>query len=92
VLPGQISQWTLPTRPTKMQGSLRKRAERHGEISVELDAIPADRLRSIVRDAIERHIDPETLKAAQAAEESERQMLDGLVGMLDRIGFFKERG
>jgi hypothetical protein len=42
---------------------------------VEVDAIPSTTLRNLVRDAIERWIDPEALRITKAAEESEREVL-----------------
>lgn len=68
----QITEWNLPTRPTKASDS---RARSFGAISVELDAIPAPTLRSMVRDAIERHLPPEQLQVLMAAEASEREWL-----------------
>jgi hypothetical protein len=70
VTPRQISEWNLPTRPTKTSDS---RAKRWSGNSVELDAIPPDLLRQLVRDAIERHISPERLAVIEAAEASERE-------------------
>lgn len=75
----QIKRWNLPTRPTKKTDS---RAKNFGDISVELDAIAPGQLRRIVNDAILRHVDPAQLIAIQAAEESEKRLLNGLVGML----------
>jgi hypothetical protein len=64
--------WNLPTRPTKMTDS---RAKKFVGTSVELDAIPAARLRELVRGCIERHIDKEQLAILRAAEASERETL-----------------
>ena len=50
----QVEQWNLPTRPTKMTDT---RAKKFAGTSVELDAIPAAKLRELVRDCIERHVD-----------------------------------
>jgi hypothetical protein len=51
----QIDDISLPSRPTK---SSDPRAEKFdGDASVELDAIPPDDLRDLVRATIERHID-----------------------------------
>jgi hypothetical protein len=72
VIPEQITAWNLPTRPTKVTDS---RSKGFGDISVELDAIAAPRLRQIVRGAIERHLPPERLAVLKAAEESEREFL-----------------
>jgi hypothetical protein len=79
VTPEQITTWDLPTRPTKTSDS---RAKNFGNISVELDAIPPDELRGLVRDVIERHLPEDQLKTLKAAEESERELIAGLVGML----------
>jgi hypothetical protein len=46
----QVEEWELPTRPTKMTDS---RAKKFVGTSVELDAIPAARLRELVRNCIE---------------------------------------
>jgi hypothetical protein len=43
--------------------------------SVELDAIPAAKLRGLVKACIERHVDQDQLKVLRAAEESERETL-----------------
>jgi hypothetical protein len=69
----QVEQWNLPTRPTKMSDT---RAKKFGSpTSVELDAIPARRLRELVRECIEHHVDQHQLKILRAAEESERELL-----------------
>jgi hypothetical protein len=52
--------------------------------SVELDAIPPDLLRSLVRDAIERHITPHRLAVIEAAEESEREAAAIFIQRLNR--------
>ena len=68
----QVEQWDLPTRPTKMTDT---RAKKFSGTSVELDAIPASKLRELVRDCIERHVDQEQLAILRTAEESERETL-----------------
>jgi hypothetical protein len=78
VTPTQIQDWRLPKRPTKQSDS---RAKTFGAESVELDAIEPGRLRQLVRDAIERHLPPDQFEVLKAAEESERLLLAGLVGM-----------
>lgn len=70
VTPEQISNWSLPSRPTKQSDT---RAKNFGEISVELDAIPPDTLRAIVKEAIERHLPQDQYAVLKAAEESERE-------------------
>jgi hypothetical protein len=67
-----MSAWKLPTRPTKASDS---RTKRFGPVSVELDAIEPDRLRAIVRAAIEQHLAPERLHVLQIAEASDRELL-----------------
>jgi hypothetical protein len=78
VTPTQISDWRLPTRPTKTTDS---RSKRFGEISVELDAIPPSQLRALVQRAIERHLPPQQYRVLKIAEASERRLINGLVGM-----------
>jgi hypothetical protein len=69
----QVEQWHLPTRPTKKTDT---RAKKFGSAtSVELDAIPAHRLRALVRDSIERHVDQDQLALLRVAEQSERELL-----------------
>lgn len=73
VQPDQIAEWRLPTRPTKQSDS---RAKAFGDVSVELDAIEPQRLRDLVEAAINRHLPADQLRVLQAAEESERIMLE----------------
>jgi hypothetical protein len=79
----QIRDWSLPTRPTKKSDS---RAKGFGDISVELDAVPPDRLRDLVYGAIERHLPGEQYRVLQAAEASEQKLIRGLVDMLAERG------
>jgi hypothetical protein len=72
----QIALWDLPTRPTKQTDT---RAKSFGDISVELDAIEPNRLRSIVFDVIERHLPEQKFNVLKAAEQSERELLKALV-------------
>jgi hypothetical protein len=76
VTPFQIQHWNLPTRPTKLSDS---RAKGFGEISVELDAIEPDLLRSLVSETIDQHLPPNQFRILKAAEESERLLICGLV-------------
>jgi hypothetical protein len=69
----QVERWNLPTRPTKMTDS-RARKFNNAE-SVELDAIPAAQLRTLVRECIERHIDKHQFEILRTAEKSERELL-----------------
>ncbi len=72
VTPKQISAWSLPSRPTKQSDS---RSRNFGDISVELDAIAPGDLRSIVEDAIRRHLSEETLSILKDEEQRERKAL-----------------
>jgi hypothetical protein len=75
----QIAALGLPTRPTKRTDS---RAATFAEESVEVDAIPPDMLRAMVRDRIERHVDPHALRALALAEASERELLHALAAQV----------
>jgi hypothetical protein len=78
----QITEWDLPTRPTKASDT---RSKNFGsDISVELDAIEPNQLRTLVQEAIERHLPPEQFKILKAAEESERDIITRLVGKIAR--------
>jgi hypothetical protein len=80
VLPGQITAWQLPTRPTKASDP---RARDFAGESVEVDAIPAARLRQITEEAITQHIDGDALRVTRVAEQGEREMLTRLAGHQD---------
>jgi hypothetical protein len=81
VTEGQIKRWKLPTRPSK-EGDVR--TKKHGKISCELDAIAPDQLRNLVKTAIEQHLPPAEFEILKVAEQSEREMIGGLVGMWKR--------
>jgi hypothetical protein len=72
VTPEQIEELCLPSRPTKREGNSHAKGF-EGE-SVELDAIPPAELRRLVRECIERHIDPRALEITKIAERSERDL------------------
>jgi hypothetical protein len=76
VLPAQIAEWYLPTRPTKSSDT---RSKNFGAISVELDAIEPDALRALVLHAIERHLPPRQYAILKAAEQSERATLRNFI-------------
>lgn len=77
VLPSQITELDLLTRPTKKSDT--RSAGFTGE-SVEVDAIPPSILRAIVREAIEQHIDTRALELTRSVEASERSVLTSLIG------------
>jgi hypothetical protein len=69
-----IAEYGLPTRPTKRTGNTHAK-EFEGD-SVELDALPPQILRDMVREVIERHISPEMLESLREVEASEREQLE----------------
>jgi hypothetical protein len=75
VTPKQISDWKLPTRPTKKSDKRKK----FGKISVELDAIEPVRLRRLVQGLIESHLPRRQFKILKVAEASERELITNLV-------------
>jgi hypothetical protein len=68
-------------RAAKRDGN--RHAHRFEGDSVELDALPPNELRAMVRDVIERHINNHDLTTLRAAEESERELLEAWA---DRVG------
>lgn len=73
----QIEAWDLPTRPTK---STDTRSRGFVGESVEVDALPPEQLHDLARECIEGHIDRDRLAVLQAAETSEREILERLAG------------
>jgi len=69
----QIRSLRLPTRPHKRQSAADRVWPHH--FACELDAIPPDILRALVRDCIERHLPRHQLEILKVAEESERALL-----------------
>jgi hypothetical protein len=77
----QIERWNLPTRPTKSTDTRASKFRRiHGTDSVELDAIPPDQLRQLVKNAIDSHMEPWRLKQFQMVEREERETLRSMFG------------
>jgi len=83
VTPEQIEAWELPTRPTKKTDSRRKN---FSGTSVEVDAIPALKLRELVRDCIEQHVNEHQLHVTTVAEKSERKLGLALANWLEEKG------
>jgi hypothetical protein len=69
----QIAEFRLPTRPTKRKGN--RHAQGFEGRSTELDALPANELRDLVRECIERHISKDELATLREAEASERDLI-----------------
>lgn len=76
VTEAQISDMGLQTRPAKKKDP---RAKKHGNIAVELDAIPPATLRQMVRECIEKHIDQERFRDTKIIEQHEKQAIQGLM-------------
>ncbi len=76
VTPSQITDWDLPTRPTKKSDSRSKTFT--GE-SVEVDAIPPGQLRDLAELAIRQHVDAGVLGRTNLIERSERAALQSIV-------------
>jgi hypothetical protein len=74
VLPLQIRNLKLPTRPTKTDKNTHAKGFQ-GD-SVDIDAVPAATLRQMVRDCIERHIDRRRLEQIKLIEAQERHVLE----------------
>jgi hypothetical protein len=72
----QIEQYNLPTRPTKRNDT---RAAGFRGDSVEVDAIPATILRSLVEEAIVQHLDVHTYELTLEVERQERQLLTSMI-------------
>lgn len=83
VTPEQISEWNLPTRPTKATDTRSKGFK--GE-SVELDAIPAKTLKALVRQCIERHVDEDILERTRDIEDAERESLERIAYSFSSVG------
>ena len=80
VLPEQIEFYNLSTRPTKKSDPRSNNFE--GE-SVEIDAMPMDVLRSMVKECIIRHIDRQEWRNQCAIEEQERATLTNVMAQLE---------
>jgi hypothetical protein len=75
----QIEQYNLPTRPEKNDESRK---------AVELDALPPEILRELIRNAIAQHVPERELRILEAAEKSERSLGMQIAGKLPEITEF----
>jgi len=75
---GQVEAMKLPTRPHK-RNTPADRAWPH-DFAAELDAIPPDTLRDMVRAAIERHLPTWELERLKEVEAAERETLRRFIG------------
>lgn len=77
----QVDRMRLPTRPPKRNSKADQRWPH--DFAAELDAIPPDDLRRIVRDAIEQHLPAFELEFLKQVEAEERRTLMSFVEMAD---------
>ena len=79
--PEQIDEYGLITQPvTRTDTRARRFIERYGTETVELDAIPASEIRRLIKEAIERHMDPTRLEMLRMIEQEEREGIRKLFG------------
>lgn len=74
----QVQEWALPTRPPKRNTTADQRWPY--DFAAELDAIPPDDLRELVRNAIEHHLPSYELDRLKEAEKLERATLWEFIG------------
>ena len=82
-----IERYQLPTRPAKKDEddgnpNLPAFLEKHGNEAVELDALPPDTLRQLVRDEITKHIDDAHIERVRAKETKDRTKLKRAIAKL----------
>jgi hypothetical protein len=80
VTPEQIEDWSLPGHPSKKGGP--HYAKSRIDYAVELEAIPPDRLRALVKNCIQQHIDPDAYERMMEVEAAERETLMGIAAIL----------
>ena len=83
ITPEQIQNMGLPTKPPK--SSTHSKGFKGG--TVEIEAMPVPMLLDLIRDCIEQHIDQRQRDVLKVAEESERDILAGMLGEL-REGYW----
>ncbi len=77
----QIMDWGLPTRPTKRTGT---HAKGFLGRSVEVEAVPPERLRELLEKNITRYIDPRKVEVVRAIEAEERKALQMFAARVGR--------
>lgn len=81
--PYQVQLYDLPTRPGKEKDpNAAAFARRFGDRCVELDAMPPNTLRELVREKLEAHMDPDHLRRLKLAEREERRGLREIEDLL----------
>lgn len=82
--PEQIAEYDLPPAPTKKTDTRAAAfVAKHGDLSVELDALPPDVLQALVRDSIGGLMDLSAFAAEAEAEEEERVRLAAVIDGID---------
>ena len=77
----QIAEHDLPPAMAKRTDTrAAKFIERHGDIAVELDALPPDVLQAVVREHLDQFFDKATFEEEAATEAGEREHLQALIG------------
>ena len=77
----QVEQYKLPRDPDALKwsdGNARKFVDIYGEIAVELDALAPAILEAKIVQALERHLDTDSMEAERGVEWQERQKLKAL--------------
>jgi hypothetical protein len=80
--PYQVQLYNLPTRPGKERDPNAAEFRRRVGECVELDAMPPNTLRNLVRQKLESHMDSEYLRQLKLAEQEERRGLRGIQNLL----------
>lgn len=79
----QVDAWDLPTHELKRSDRRAKRFRReHGSEACELEAVPPKQLRTLVSNAIARHVPVEKIVAAKRDERLQREALRALPDFL----------
>jgi len=83
----QVEQYNLPSDPAKMTDSRRAGfVEKHGDLSVELDALPVDVLRRLIRATIETsRYNRVNWRYTVEAQRAEVSQLNALIDTLDTL-------
>ena len=80
--PYQVQLYDLPTRPGKEKEPNAAEFKRVWGDCVELDAMPPNTLRGLVRECLEAHMDPDFLQRLKLAEREERRGLREIQNLL----------
>jgi hypothetical protein len=80
ITPEQIEAYDLPTKARKKTEKRAPEIER----TVEAEAMPANMMRRILRDAVEALLPADALRVAKVAEQSEKAFLGSIADILDK--------